>query len=132
MQVEELSLGMVVFDTQIGRKVPKHMSYFYVRECHDPELGPWVLEQVASGARRTIHLMQVEGLRAPVEDGLYSELIGQELSLEMKFGSTVTGTLHHVELTEFEMRGNMEPVVVGFVLDAELHPIQQVAKVVVV
>lgn len=116
--------GTVVFDPHA--KVPANQSFFTIVEVHDPEIGPWVLEQVAGGTRRTIHLPVIDELEVPEPDGLFSELIGADIKLHMTFGSRITGRLERVEVTSFKLDGELEYVATGFVVDEELYPIDQV------
>ena len=125
MKAEELVVGCVVVDP--SAPVPPNKAYFVVRYVTDPEIGPWILEQVAGRRARTIHLPAIERLTLAPSD----TLVGKHVRLHLRFsGSTVSGTFECVEYTEyfFDPENTMRQVPVSFTLDGEVYPIATIER----
>ena len=127
MKAEELTVGSVVFDA--SAPVPDNRKFFKVLSVRDPQIGPWVLEQIASGAHRTIQLPVLEQLRLTDEDDPIESLVGCRVRFQLKFGSQATGTFQCVEYTEFLLGDVPWKVPKAFILDGEEYPIGDIAQV---
>ena len=126
MKAEELVVGCVVVDA--SAPVPPNKAYFVVRSVADPEIGPWVLEQVAGRRSRTIHLPAIEQLTLAPSD----TLVGKQVKFHLRFsGSSVSGTFECTEYTEyfFDPENAARQVPVSFVLDGEVYPIATIERV---
>lgn len=124
MHAAQMQIGLVVVDDEAN--APPSRRYFSVVECHDEELGPWVLEQVVGNKRRTLKLPEIERLRLPDDESGFEWLIGSMVRMTLTFGTTVTGVLEEVEAHTLVLDGDAVDVVTGFLVEGELYPVNQI------
>lgn len=129
MQAAELTPGTVVYDGGLD-SVPHERRFFRVVKGMHPQVGPWVLEQVASKHQRTVVLGQIDRLEPvdaePFVRANFDGLVGKTVRLKTKWGSTLTGEVGAIEYFEFRVNEQVFRLPQRIVLGGDLFEIDQI------